>query len=54
MTNRLELLEKLRKVDEVLLLELLEITSTELVDSFLDKIDDKLQYIYDQLECTDD
>jgi hypothetical protein len=54
MTNRLELLEKLRKVDEVLLLELLEVTSTELVDAFLDKIDDKLPYIYNQLECIDD
>jgi hypothetical protein len=49
-TNKLELLEKLRKLDEVLLMELLEITSDDLVDNFLDKIDDKLSYIYDQLE----
>jgi hypothetical protein len=53
MTNRLELLEKLRSVDEILLLELLEITSTELVDAFIDKVDDKLQYIYDQLELAE-
>jgi hypothetical protein len=50
MTSKLELLKKLRKLDEVLLMELLEITSEELVDAFLDKIDDKLTYIYDQLE----
>ena len=52
MTNKLELLQKLRKVDEVLLLELLEISSEELVDAFLDKIDEKLTYIYEQLEET--
>lgn len=37
-----ELLEELRALDEVTLLELLEVTSEELVDAFLDKIaDDK-------------
>ena len=35
-----ELLEQLRLVDEITLLELLNITSDELVDQFLDKIDD--------------
>lgn len=50
MTSKLELLKKLRKLDEVLLMELLEITSEDLVDAFLDKIDDRLSYIYDQLE----
>lgn len=50
MTSKLELLQKLKKLDEVLLMELLEITSEELVDAFLDKIDDKLSYIYAQLE----
>ncbi len=38
--DKAELLEKLRKLDEVLLLELLEITSEELVDAFLDKIEE--------------
>jgi len=47
--NKLELLEKLRSVDEVSLMELLEINSTDIVDAFLDKIEDKLTYIYDQL-----
>ena len=50
MTSKTELLTKLRKLDEVLLMELLEITSEELVDAFVDKIDDKLTYIYNQLE----
>jgi len=50
MTSKSELLNKLRKLDEVLLMELLEITSEELVDAFVDKIDDKLEYIYNQLE----
>lgn len=35
-----ELLEQLRNTDEVLLLELLELTSTEIVDAFLDKIEE--------------
>ncbi len=38
--DKAELLEKLRKLDEVLLLELLEITSEELVDAFPDKIEE--------------
>lgn len=50
MTSKLELLKKLRKLDEVLLMELLEISSEDLVDAFLEKIDDKLTYIYNQLE----
>lgn len=47
--DRAELLEKLKKLDEVLLLELLEITSEEIVDSFLDKIDEKENYIRHEL-----
>jgi len=50
MTNKLELLQKLRKIDEISLMELLEITSDDLVDAFLDKIEDKLNYIYDQIQ----
>lgn len=44
--NKLELYEVLRRLDEVSLLELLEVTSSELVDSFLDKIEDNLERIY--------
>lgn len=35
-----ELYDELRKLDEITLMELLEITSEELVDAFLDKIED--------------
>ena len=45
-----DIIKKLRKLDEVLLMELLEITSTELVDAFLDKIEDKRGYLESQLE----
>lgn len=36
-----ELLEELRETEETILIELLEITSTEIVDAFLEKIEDK-------------
>ena len=49
--NKTELIEELRKIDEVSLLELLEITSEDIVDAFLDRISENqsklLQYIYD-------
>lgn len=46
--NRVELIEELRKLDEITLLELLEINSNDLVDVFLDKINDRIEYIYAQ------
>lgn len=33
-----ELIERLKEVDEVLLLELLELNSTDIIDAFLDRI----------------
>ena len=36
--NKIELIEELRKTDEVTLLEVLELTSDDIVDAFLDKI----------------
>jgi hypothetical protein len=45
-----DIIKKLHKLDEVLLMELLEITSTELVDAFLDKIEDRRTYLESQLE----
>ena len=45
-----ELIEKLRQQDELTLLELLDITSEDLVDAFMDKIDERLQYILKNLE----
>ena len=48
--NKLELIERLRKTEETLLLELLDITSEDIVDAFLDKINDRLEYLDRQLE----
>lgn len=45
----LQLLEELRKVDEVTLLELLDISADDLIDTFSDKIQDRFQYIHDYL-----
>jgi len=39
--DRYELIEELRKTDEITILELLEINSQDLIDQFLDKIEDK-------------
>ena len=41
-----ELLQALRKLDEITLMELLEINSDNLVDNFLDKIEDNLDKLY--------
>ena len=37
-----ELCKELKRIDEITLLELLEISSEEIVDKFEDKIEDKL------------
>lgn len=41
-----ELIERLREVEETALLELLEINSVDLVDAFLDKIDENKERLY--------
>lgn len=48
--NRIELIQKLRSVEETLLLELLEITSDEIVDRFIDKIVDNELRIRKEIE----
>jgi len=48
--DKIELLDKLRSTDEITILELLNITSTDLVDAFLDKIDEREDYLYKNLE----
>ena len=48
--NKVELIEKLRTLDEITLLEALEITSDDIVDAFLDKINEKLDYLYKQVK----
>jgi hypothetical protein len=47
--NKLELLEALRSVEELTLLELLEINSSDLVDAFYDKIEDNIDKIYSKV-----
>ena len=47
--NKLELLEKLRHYDEVLLLELLDINADDIIDKFSDKVYERLEYIYSQV-----
>ncbi len=44
--NKLELLDVLKTTDEISLLEILEITSEDLLDRFQDRIEDKLPQLY--------
>ena len=46
--NRLELIETLRKLDEITLLELLEVTSEDLIDAFIDRVDDHIDKLYEK------
>lgn len=48
--SKSELIEKLRKIDEVTLLELLEINSEDIIDAFLDRIDERLEKLYEEVE----
>lgn len=48
--NTRELLEELRKLDEVLLLELIGITSQDIVDAFVDQIIEHEQHIRREIE----
>lgn len=49
-----ELLERLKKIDEISLLEVLEISSEELVDKFGDKIEEKLESLMEDLQDEED
>lgn len=51
--NKIELIEHLRQLDEITLLELLDINAEELVDAFLDKVDERQEYLYGQFEAED-
>lgn len=46
----LQLLEELRTVDEVTLLELLDISADDLIDAFPDKIKERFNYIHGYLD----
>jgi hypothetical protein len=49
--NKTELIDELRKIDELTLIELLQLTSDDIVDAFLDKIEENqgklIKYMYD-------
>ena len=45
----IELIDELRKVDEVTMLELLDLEAQDLIDAFPDKIKERFQYIHDYL-----
>lgn len=45
-----ELCEKLKRIDEILLLEILEINSEEIVDRFEDRVDEKRDQIEEDME----
>jgi hypothetical protein len=45
-----ELLEKLKTLDEVSLLELLEISSEDLVETFKEQIEDKYEQLLQAIE----
>ena len=47
--DKSELLEKLRTIDEITILELLDINTDELIDAFLDKVDERLEYLYKEI-----
>ena len=49
----LELCDRLKQLDEVLLLEVLEINSGQIVDRFQDVVEDKRDYLEDDLELDD-
>lgn len=45
-----EVKEKLKRLDEITLLEVLEISSEDLVENFGDKIEDKIEVLAEELE----
>lgn len=51
--TKTELILKLRNEEETLLIDLLNLTSTEIVDAFLDRIDERLGYLFKQYEEDD-
>lgn len=50
MLTFIDVCDRLKQQDEISVLEVLEITSEELVDRFQDKIENKLDYFAEDLE----
>lgn len=42
-----DVLDKLKQIDEISLLEILEITSEDIIDRFTDKVEEKLDSLMD-------
>jgi hypothetical protein len=49
-----ELQEKLKKIDEVSLMEVLEITSEDMVQRFIDRIEERFDELVTEFEDPDD
>lgn len=47
-----DLMERLKQVEEVTLMELLEVSSAELVDRFIDKIEEKFELLENEVDDT--
>ena len=45
-----DIIDKLRMIDEVSLLEVLEITSEDIVDRFEDRIEERMDYLLEDLQ----
>jgi hypothetical protein len=50
----LDLFDKLKRLDEISLMEILEITSEELVDRFEDRIEAMFDQLVDELDDTEE
>jgi hypothetical protein len=48
-----EICEDLLKIDEITLMEILDISSEDLISRFKDKIEDKIEYFENDLEDDD-
>jgi len=47
-----DLMERLKQVEEVTLMELLEVSSADLVDRFIDKIEEKFDILENEVDDT--
>ena len=45
-----DLCDKLKRLDEVTLLEVLDISSEEIVERFVDLVEDRFEYLVQELE----
>lgn len=53
MLTLIDLADRMKHLDEVTLLEVLDIKSDELTDRFLDKIENRFEYLCEELEEID-